>query len=1650
MLTLPSGITALRGLSSTRAPIFLVEIQWPAPAGTKYFSAGEQVTWNGHTWEKNRCMSIPTFQAGMIDRKTRDFDKLEIVFDNLADDGSSSFPFTALEAGQNLEDAKVFVYAFSPDAADAVLLWWGYTQGRSFGGADKTFKLSASFFWDSLDIKIPNVKIQQKGFSLNASSGKTSDDDSAEEFFVPLVYGVSNFTIRPLIYNHWVDNATLKVEFIISGTHSGLPFNSSDVTAANFKLGPTPASVLEFYPGNQVAAPVNLTRFPENQIHPLVAFGYAEFPVNDQNKDIVDDLKPGAIKAKIVNGRPLVDTTLPSENPVLILKDIPRDPIFSTGLTNSTFDATAVTSAANYVGTRYQALYNLKTPVGLTELVQRILGDCHCYLTFESGLIQINAKRNNETSVATFATCDSGQTGRKVEDDFADASIKDSSELVNEFSRKFRTKSHPRRWIVLSDTNAQARAGGTAKKVVSDEVDTWDGGGLYDETQNQINAAIALREEQNGDLFPSFSAPFWDALDVSPGDVVTLRTVDVFNNAVNKDVRITKKTIDVENGKISFESQIYKQAIYNDDANALGVDLLRGGLDSVIPGRPPDVTPVSLAIVNVGAANDVEGKQATIRATFTVPAFDPTSEQADGLFREPPIAKVEIWWSWSDEPATSARYGNVLMVTQAGTAFTTSIDFLIDYHKSRSVVAYFVSVAPNGTRSPLGLIPDPTKVTTLPGNLPINIGAGFVASIASLTVGDYVGCEREINKVALLTAGTPPVLTFVIDGSLNRVAYFGTTSIAHPSGTEIAVLKQGSPSLTLSLSPPRFTYATTISGVVARPRGDGVNIKWNDPVVENAEDFGIAYSTDSDAGTNVAKLGSASPSWYTTDPLSPPASVKILWTKSLHKKIHQEDLGGPNVVVFARVFARNNKRNYSPALSALVSGNSSGTAIPDAATTSSPSAPKVNPHTSKIKVICKKPTSNFNEFQSCGIVARVKNGSTVLGYVVDGATGPTNSATEFKNVLDRSLKDIFNWDKSAILALYPTATTIEFYNYITNGQGEGAASAAQPLTISTWTADAVLTDTDRPNNGTTLTAPTVYFDHGIIIDFDLTGIPQMNTHLYNSVRVATLSETVPTRTITSAPNTASPTTITTSGAHGFSEGQTVVISGVLGNTAVNGTWTILKVPSTTTFTIPVAGSGAYTSGGSVSLPGAFLDIPTKSLSADGTATKKQIGKGGHAKVHVTRHKLRELFGPTAHLAIRYFITNGQGETSSAIFDLDLATISDSLSDTGLDQDATIPAKNYAFGLVQLLPGAGFLSSKAAYDGSAATNTVGKDWWDTPAQGGGGGVRIDTTGTRGLKWLKATHNIEIATNVFSLGGQLCCQIPRRQIIAGETYAFQILFKMASGTYVLNNFTASLYDEVNGADIPGAPIAFNSDKNLVITTAYGVVACVFLVDTSYVQGGGRQWLRLKFGENLPAIMYADNASMVNRAQSIPWCTAAEDAGVAVDVTVTGDTGAGGVGSTGGGGNGSGGSCFPAGTLIYTAMGRVPIERLRVGDQVLAVNENGQMAQVAIERLYRAVAPLLVLQMNDGRELLTTIEHPLLRDDGHFVAAGLIRPGESIETLDGKQIKPARIGAVIQRTEAIEVFNLEVDEPHTFIANAVVVHNKIAPGEGGGILY
>ena len=87
---------------------------------------------------------------------------------------------------------------------------------------------------------------------------------------------------------------------------------------------------------------------------------------------------------------------------------------------------------------------------------------------------------------------------------------------------------------------------------------------------------------------------------------------------------------------------------------------------------------------------------------------------------------------------------------------------------------------------------------------------------------------------------------------------------------------------------------------------------------------------------------------------------------------------------------------------------------------------------------------------------------------------------------------------------------------------------------------------------------------------------------------ATVAPTTPTGSITAASDS-SAIVITTSSTADLSTGSTVAVSGVLGNPAANGTWTITVLSATTFALNGSVGNGTYTSGGSWTsvIPAAF-------------------------------------------------------------------------------------------------------------------------------------------------------------------------------------------------------------------------------------------------------------------------------------------------------------------------------------------------------------------------------------------------------------------------------------------------------------------------------
>ncbi len=224
----------------------------------------------------------------------------------------------------------------------------------------------------------------------------------------------------------------------------------------------------------------------------------------------------------------------------------------------------------------------------------------------------------------------------------------------------------------------------------------------------------------------------------------------------------------------------------------------------------------------------------------------------------------------------------------------------------------------------------------------------------------------------------------------------------------------------------------------------------------------------------------------------------------------------------------------------------------------------------------------------------------------------------------------------------------------------------------------------------------------------------------------------------------------------------------------------------------------------------------------------------------------------------------------------------------------------------MIEGGAFLNNSLSFNGGAALTTdVGKNFRiaanNTSTRinniAGAGGTFDD----EGIGWDDANHRIKLNTDIVTEGGKLCCRI-RKQVMAGETYNFNMLLKAATTT-LGHEYTCDLYDEGAAAVITGASVT----KTLGIKSSnYRLFWGVFVIDTGY-QMNGRQWLRLYPTSNPGHEHYVDNLCL-NRGEKLKlWEPGDSEASLDSDVTVTVDTGVGVVGGASGGFLSSGGVTF-----------------------------------------------------------------------------------------------------------------------------------------------
>ncbi|MBS2020149.1 MAG: Hint domain-containing protein [Deltaproteobacteria bacterium] len=143
---------------------------------------------------------------------------------------------------------------------------------------------------------------------------------------------------------------------------------------------------------------------------------------------------------------------------------------------------------------------------------------------------------------------------------------------------------------------------------------------------------------------------------------------------------------------------------------------------------------------------------------------------------------------------------------------------------------------------------------------------------------------------------------------------------------------------------------------------------------------------------------------------------------------------------------------------------------------------------------------------------------------------------------------------------------------------------------------------------------------------------------------------------------------------------------------------------------------------------------------------------------------------------------------------------------------------------------------------------------------------------------------------------------------------------------------------------------------------------------------------------------------------------------------------------------GNCFVAGTLVAVPGGHRPIESLAPGDTVLALDTSSDDASAASPAARRVVATkrtehravvAIELVAPTAREIVhTTTEHPFFVEGRGWTTASMLSPDDPLVSPHGT----VRVGAVAELASDATVYNLEVEDLHTYLVGAseTLVHN------------
>lgn len=138
--------------------------------------------------------------------------------------------------------------------------------------------------------------------------------------------------------------------------------------------------------------------------------------------------------------------------------------------------------------------------------------------------------------------------------------------------------------------------------------------------------------------------------------------------------------------------------------------------------------------------------------------------------------------------------------------------------------------------------------------------------------------------------------------------------------------------------------------------------------------------------------------------------------------------------------------------------------------------------------------------------------------------------------------------------------------------------------------------------------------------------------------------------------------------------------------------------------------------------------------------------------------------------------------------------------------------------------------------------------------------------------------------------------------------------------------------------------------------------------------------------------------------------------------------------------GGACFPTGTLIKTPYGEVPIETLKVGDEVVAFDKDKPVKSIVTGTKSLYHTELFLIETPSG-EVRATGNHEFYNGK-EYVRADKLRVGDVVYRYS-TILLPEKVLKITKLTERVPVYDLEVEKYHNFFADGFAVHNILISG-------